>query len=81
MRTCFLAGMILVCSAAAQTIPYAANYEWGHLIPYANHWEGPWALELVPVNGGRSGKVWLRETGEGIQFPSRRLPARLTTMS
>lgn len=55
----------------AQTIPYEDRSRFGGSIPLANRWDGPLALELVPVTGGRIGKVWLRETDDGILILSR----------
>jgi hypothetical protein len=66
IRKCLITGAMILWHAAAQTIPYETHYRFGGLIPFANRWEGPTALDLVPVAGGRSGKVWLRQTPEGI---------------
>lgn len=66
IRACLIAGWMILWQAAAQTIPYAANYHFGGHIPSANGWGGPFALDLVPVAGGRGGKVWLRQTPDGI---------------
>ena len=51
--------------AAAQTIPYQSNYQFGGM-PDPNTLEGPFSLELKPSVGAPSGKVWLRETDDGI---------------
>src|ERR1700689_2555876 len=56
----------LTLGAAAQIIPFERGYQPGGLIPFANSWEGPVALELKAVDGGRSGKVWFRETADGV---------------
>jgi hypothetical protein len=66
----FLIRLILCASllpaSAAQTIPFENNYRLGLLIPFAKQWEGPVSLRLTPVDGGRTGTVWFRETDAGI---------------
>lgn len=66
MRFVLGIGLAVAVHGSAQTIPYEANYQFGGLIPFANRWEGPLALDLVSVPAGRTGKVWLRETADGI---------------
>jgi hypothetical protein len=66
----FLIRLILCASllpvSAAQTIPFENNYRPGLLIPLRKQWEGPVSLRLTPVDGGRTGTVWFRETDAGI---------------
>lgn len=66
MRAFLLFGAAILWTASAQRIPYETGYRFGGLIPFANRWEGPLVLDLVPATGGRSGRVWLRQTPEGI---------------
>jgi hypothetical protein len=77
IRTCLIAAWIFLSHAAAQTIPYEANYQFGGHIPSANSWGGPFALDLVPVAGGLGGKVWLRQTPDGILIFGRITGGRL----
>jgi hypothetical protein len=71
MRMNLLAAALLVCHGIAQTIPYETGYKFGRLIPLANRWEGPLALDLLRMAGTRTGKVWLRQTPDGILIFSR----------
>ena len=71
MRLNLIAAALFLYQGVAQTIPYEAKYKFGGSIPLMNRWEGPLVLELAPMAGGRRGKVWLRETAEGILIFSR----------
>src|SRR5271165_7166655 len=55
--------------AAAQTIPYQSNYRFG--LPEPGTFEGPFSLDLKPSQGSPTGKVWFRETDDGIVIFSR----------
>jgi hypothetical protein len=65
-RSAWVIGLAVVVHASAQTVPFEAHYQFGGLVPFANRWEGPWSLDLVSTPGGRTGKVWLRETPDGL---------------
>lgn len=66
MRMICIAGAFILGQAFAQTIPYDDTYKFGTLMPFANRWGGPVALDLARTAGGGGGHVWLRETAEGI---------------
>ena len=55
-----------VSCARSQTIPFQQAYHFGNWIPLGNSWAGPAFLELSPISKGPSGKVWLRQTPQGL---------------
>lgn len=60
----FIAGLMSVHGSYAQTIPYTKfKFERNS---FADLREPANALDLVPVHGGSTGKVWFLETDEGI---------------
>ena len=61
-----LAAVMTQWISLGQTIPFETHYEFGHHIPASNSWAGHVALDLAPVAKGTSGKVWFRQTPEGI---------------
>jgi hypothetical protein len=48
-----------------QTIPYEESYRFGSITPGENR-EGSVALDLLPNTGESAGKIWIRETPDGI---------------
>ena len=53
-------------TSAIPTIPFEKNYQPGLLIPFANKWEGPGSIRLIPLDGKRTGTVWFRVTDAGV---------------
>ena len=64
MLRVFLILVVVMWTAAAQTIAYQPGYRFG---TYVVGPPEPWGLDLVPAKtGGREGKVYFRQTDDGI---------------